>query len=226
MNTKWITPSESQCEAEGGKTKDAICAADWNSAKKICRSVGGRLPTLKEIGKEIINCGGVFSQTATYYDDQDILRVREQNSANNSYQQCYKNSGFSGKRYWSSEPDTKHDHHAWNVDLFNGYQDWLNDYDPYYVRCINLFSSSISTASQQPIKTVDKLYYIQIGAFKHVPSPRFMKKVKNARFTFVTKITRGVYRVRVGPYNSYNEAKAVLPVVKQKIGVDGLIVKF
>ena len=53
-----------------------------------------------------------------------------------------------------------------------------------------------------------------------------MQKLKDAGFTFITKTTRGVRRVRVGPYDSYDQAKAALPVVKQKIGVDGLIVKF
>jgi len=77
------------------------------------------------------------------------------------------------------------------------------------------------------IKTADKpIYYIQVGAFKRDPSPRFMKKLKENGFTFITKSSRGVRRVRVGPYDSYEEAKAALPVVKQKLNVDGLIVKF
>ena len=82
-------------------------------------------------------------------------------------------------------------------------------------------------AGGQLIKNADKpIYYIQVGAFKKAPSPRFMQKLKDAGFTFITKMTRGTRRVRVGPYDSYQEAKAALPVVKQKIGVDGLIVKF
>ena len=84
-----------------------------------------------------------------------------------------------------------------------------------------------STPNGELIKNADKtIYYIQVGAFKRDPSPRFMQKLKNAGFTFITKITKGIRRVRVGPYDSYSEAKAALPVVKQKIGVDGLIVKF
>ncbi len=82
-------------------------------------------------------------------------------------------------------------------------------------------------AGGQLIKTADRpIYYIQVGAFKRAPSARFMKKLKDAGFTFITKMTRGVRRVRVGPYDSYDQAKAALPIVKQKIGVDGLIVKF
>ena len=82
-------------------------------------------------------------------------------------------------------------------------------------------------AGGQLIKTADQpIYYIQVGAFKRAPSPRFMQKLKDAGFTFITKMTRGVRRVRVGPYDSYEQAKAALPIVKQKIGVDGLIFKF
>ena len=82
-------------------------------------------------------------------------------------------------------------------------------------------------AGGQLIKTADQpIYYIQVGAFKRAPNPKFMQKLKDAGFTFITKTTRGIRRVRVGPYDSYNEAKAALPVIKQKIGVDGLIVKF
>ena len=88
-------------------------------------------------------------------------------------------------------------------------------------------TTSSVPAGGQLIKTADQpIYYIQVGAFKRAPSPRFMKKLKDAGFTFITKMTRGVRRVRVGPYDNYSEAKAALPIVKQKIGVDGLIVKF
>jgi cell division septation protein DedD len=77
------------------------------------------------------------------------------------------------------------------------------------------------------IKNADKtIYYIQVGAFKRNPSPRFMKKLKKGGFTFITKTTKGVRRVRVGPYDTYEEAKTALPIVKEKLGIDGLIVKF
>jgi cell division septation protein DedD len=77
------------------------------------------------------------------------------------------------------------------------------------------------------IKNANKtIYYIQVGAFKRNPSPQFMKKLKKGGFTFITKTTKGIRRVRVGPYDTYDEAKAALPIVKQKLGIDGLIVKF
>jgi len=77
------------------------------------------------------------------------------------------------------------------------------------------------------IKTADQpIYYIQVGAFKRPPSPRFMKKLKEGGFTFITKSYKGIRRVRVGPYDSYSEAKAALPTIKAKLGINGLIVKY
>ncbi len=70
------------------------------------------------------------------------------------------------------------------------------------------------------------IYYIQVGAYKRDPNPKFMQKLKDNGFTFITKTTKGIRRVRVGPYDSYDQAKAALPVIKEKLGVDGLIVKF
>ncbi len=88
-------------------------------------------------------------------------------------------------------------------------------------------SPSVPPKKGTLIRNTDKpIYYVQVGAFKRDPSPRFMKKLKMAGFTFITKSANGIRRVRVGPYDSSDEAKAALPIIKAKIGVDGLIVKF
>ena len=77
------------------------------------------------------------------------------------------------------------------------------------------------------IKNAGKtIYYIQVGAFKRDPSPKFMTKLKENGFTFITKRTNNMRRVRVGPYDSYDQAKAALPEIKAKLGINGLIVKF
>ncbi len=70
------------------------------------------------------------------------------------------------------------------------------------------------------------IYYIQVGAFKNPPSSRFLQKLKQGGFTFITKNSKGIRRVRVGPYDNYTQAKAALSVVKSKLGIDGLIVKY
>ena len=77
------------------------------------------------------------------------------------------------------------------------------------------------------IKNADKtIYYIQVGAFRHKPNPKFLKKLKDNGFTFITKKTDDLRRVRVGPYDSRDEARAALPEIKTKLGIDGIIVKF
>jgi DedD protein len=77
------------------------------------------------------------------------------------------------------------------------------------------------------IKNANKtVYYIQVGAFKRDPNAWFIKKLKKNGFTFITKKTGELRRVRVGPYDSYDEAKAALPSIKEKLGIDGLIVKY
>jgi len=90
---------------------------------------------------------------------------------------------------------------------------------------------SQAATTQKPgsvlIKNADKtIYYIQVGAFKRDPSPKFMKKLKENGFTFITKKTNEMRRVRVGPYDSYDAAKAALPDIKSKLGIDGLILKY
>ena len=68
-------------------------------------------------------------------------------------------------------------------------------------------------------------YYVQVGAFKRAPSAKFMQKLKDAGFTFITKLSNGIRKVRIGPFNGYQDAKDALPDIKNKIGVDGLIIK-
>ncbi len=89
-------------------------------------------------------------------------------------------------------------------------------------------ATPVQTPTKKPtlIKTSSAIYYIQVGAFKRDPDPRFLKKLKDSGFTFITKKSGDMRRVRVGPYGSYEEAKAALPDVKAKIGIDGLIIKY
>jgi cell division septation protein DedD len=89
--------------------------------------------------------------------------------------------------------------------------------------------SSAEAAPTKPaiIENENKtVYYVQVGAFKRDPSPKFIKKLKENGFTFITKTNNGIRRVRVGPYDGYMDAKAALPDIKSKLGVDGLIVKY
>ena len=87
--------------------------------------------------------------------------------------------------------------------------------------------SSTQKSQKVLIKNAGKtVYYVQVGAFKHDPNPRFLQKLKKEGFTFITKTTNDLRRVRVGPYDSYDDAKAALPMIKAKLGIDGMIVKY
>lgn len=52
-HSKWITPTNSVCKANGGEMSDYICIANWHAAKAICSASGGRLPTIEELNYEV-----------------------------------------------------------------------------------------------------------------------------------------------------------------------------
>jgi TPR repeat protein len=95
ISKQWITPNRKNCVFFEGKFKDGACMNSWYKAEKICRSLNARLPSIEELSKVVINCGGVLN---------DARHINE-NSLN--YQTCYQKKGFvSGysNHYWSSTP--------------------------------------------------------------------------------------------------------------------------
>jgi cell division septation protein DedD len=68
-------------------------------------------------------------------------------------------------------------------------------------------------------------YYIQIGAFNREPNAKFIKKIENAGLKYTVHKNEKTRRVRVGPYDSYAEAKAALTDVNSSIGIMGFVVK-
>jgi len=124
---EWIDPPRKVCSKNGGKFihKDG-CKASWIDANRICHASGGKLPTIDELKKVVMQCGGEID---TY----------ENNLYNLSYQQCYKQKGFGhDKNYWS-ETTTFYDvYGAWSINFKYGSQDdsyknCLND-----VKCIKV----------------------------------------------------------------------------------------
>ena len=124
--SKWITPTQKVCKANGGKMKGYICQATWSNAKDICRASGGRLATIDELKKVVTDCGGTI-------DDNN-------NKADAIYQDCFKEKGFSSDyhSYWSSTTSTSASftNGAWLVcftsgNTFLNYKSGDND-----VRCV------------------------------------------------------------------------------------------
>jgi len=133
---KWVKPSRSVCEENGGnyhtyfesfdsgtKYKDlkyTDCGATWENAKNICSASGAILPNIETLGAVITDCGGDW--VSYYNDDGDNRDERtDKNRANESYQACYRERGFSPVSYWSSTTkDTSDSSSSWFVYFGNG----------------------------------------------------------------------------------------------------------
>ncbi len=124
--SKWLTPSNSICKANGGKIYKGVCQANWNNAKKICRASGGRLPSREDFHRVITSCGGIADANSDEWD---------KNIANKSYQSCYKREGFSDNDwYWTREG--KDSSFAWFVYFYVGFDSWYFKSLSYYALCV------------------------------------------------------------------------------------------
>lgn len=136
--SKWITPTKSICESNGGEIdKHGICEARWDEAKKICSASGGTLPSLEVLGQVVSDCGGVFHEWKLF--DDRIYELNEKNRQNSAYQACYKQKGFvSSDAYWSSTTATyaNDSSYAWLVSFNSGDQHHGNKSNDYSVRCV------------------------------------------------------------------------------------------
>jgi len=131
--SKWITPTQKVCEANGGKVDndEGICEATWDEAKDICLDSGGKLPSKYELSEIIDDCGGqydIFNQNDYHNDD------------NPSYQACYKEKGFSGSSsYWSSsmmKNPLNGGFYTYSVDFLKGFIKTFYRSNPLYIRCL------------------------------------------------------------------------------------------
>ena len=128
--SKWITPKDSVCKANGGKIDEyGLCEAKWKDAKKICSVNGARLPTINELKEVVTDCGGEMK------DDSSAELKRNRN--NNQYQKCYKKKGFTNSNdYWSSTTNVNYNNHTWLVSFDYGLQNYSSKANRNYVRCV------------------------------------------------------------------------------------------
>ncbi|SFV70213.1 hypothetical protein MNB_SV-13-244 [hydrothermal vent metagenome] len=128
--SKWITPSDSVCKANGGRIDEyGICEANWKNAKKICRASGGTLPSKEVLGEVVTDCGGLLN-------DWESKKMKK-NGNNSNYQSCYKNKGFSDfYSYWSSTSISSSNDYAWIVYVYSGAQYSYDKVNSVYVRCV------------------------------------------------------------------------------------------
>jgi len=79
---KWITPTNK--------------GVTWKKAKMICIENEARLPTIEELKKVVIDCGGILNRD---WGGADAIKNRK----NSNYKNCYKKRGFNlDGQYWSS----------------------------------------------------------------------------------------------------------------------------
>ena len=124
IGNKWISPSKSICIANGGRIKNGVCTANWSTAKDICSASSGRLPSIYEFKKVIVDCGGTI-------DDG------KNNAENSVYQDCYKRKGFSDSGYyWSSTTYASDTNRAWLVYFYGGSTYHFGKSTNYDVRCV------------------------------------------------------------------------------------------
>jgi hypothetical protein len=122
--SKWISPTQKVCKANGGKMAGYTCEASWSDAKDICSASGGRLATIDELKKVVTDCGGTI-------DDLD------NNQADSVYQDCYKRKGFSTSRdYWSSTTYGRYANDAWCVGFNGGYMHYYGKPYNTHIRCV------------------------------------------------------------------------------------------
>jgi len=120
----WVNPSQKNCVGYGGKIKEGKCEAEWSNAKDICSASSARLPSILELRKVIVDCGGV-------------VRDYDNNKVNSSYQSCYKREGFTFKSYWSSSTHMSDSSIAWFVYFKSGGDGWnARRKTEHIVRCI------------------------------------------------------------------------------------------
>ena len=122
---KWIDPPRKNCTSNGGKLAGGgICEANWDDATVICASLGAKLPTIEQLGKEVENCGGVVGD-------------RDNNKNDPAYQSCHKNKGFNPDGvYWSSTARASDTSYARYVNFYYGNGDWYDKIGDFYVRCV------------------------------------------------------------------------------------------
>ena len=117
---KWVKPSQSSCENNGGKYRDYNstnneCIANWKNANIICSTSGYKLPTRSSLKAVMTDCDKFF-------------------------QTCYKEQGFSSSRYWSSSSTlTSTNILAWIIDFHDGEEGngYYNEMDIESVMCVN-----------------------------------------------------------------------------------------
>jgi hypothetical protein len=124
-----ITPTPQPNATSSKWMKNTGEKVTWKKAKEICRAKGGRLPTIEELRKVVMDCGGILNND--FFGDD-----AQKNRDNSSYQSCYKAKGFTSNVYWSSTTNASDSSNAWLVYFNDGYDYQYDKTYERYVRCV------------------------------------------------------------------------------------------
>ena len=119
----YFAPSKDNCLANGGKIYLNTCHTEWINAKKICENENGRLPTIKELEKEVNDCGIEIFNFQKLAEDKGMeaaFKKMQANMANTSYRKCYEEKGFIAENiYWTSDVYPKSEDYtsAWRISI-------------------------------------------------------------------------------------------------------------
>lgn len=124
---KWVTPSKSVCESNGGdghSYEENQCLSYWKNAEKICTKSSARLPTINELRAVVTNCGGII-------DDF-------QNTNNTAYTTCYRKEGFADLLTYLSSSNSLNDNDSvMSISFTYGFEYTEKKVDELgYVRCV------------------------------------------------------------------------------------------
>jgi len=137
-NLKWLTISKDYCMSNGyGNFKDGICFASYGNARKTCKNLGGRLPTIDELEREARNICGL-KEGMSFNQRKAVLKTEE-------YKKCIKSLPFfSRNSYWSSTEIVDGDNQVYMFSFVRAkkyqtdmYSTEWNEYHARAVSCIN-----------------------------------------------------------------------------------------
>jgi len=74
-------------------------------------------------------------------------------------------------------------------------------------------------------KQVNGIYYIQVGSFAKQPNRAYLENIRKHKYKFKLFKSRGLTKVRIGPYTNYEFAKSKLPTIKKDLGISGFVVR-
>ena len=93
------------------------------------------MPNIETLGAIITDCGGDL--VSNYNGNRDNRNERaDKNVANEAYQACYKEKGFTSNAYWSSTTVASDSSNVWSLYFNVGADGWVDKAYEDRVRCV------------------------------------------------------------------------------------------